>query len=268
MFNLYLYSRSFAGATINVIESSFVELNEIVAKSDVSSEKFWKDDNSLFAVNISGENSLGQVMWTDMSPQFRATILPRLLHRIGETGREYNSIVDFERDYPIFGGFYGITFPVSHPRHICDKNAYDQFRYDCFDHELQPEQFRRLANVFLPNLIFSENAFKKILTIADGKLFADIIYALRQLDLSNVEGWKRGYYDHKSLPVKISGESESTMRDPRLSRLRYFAFPDGKERRCELHIKINREAYRIHISPENHKIYVGYIGPHLLTSGS
>lgn len=267
MFNLYLDARSFVGATIANIERSLAELNEIVTTGD-DAEKFWKDSNSLFAVNIRGGDSLGQVIWTDMNPQFSATILPRLFHRIGETGREYLSIADFERDHPIFGAFYGITFPMSHPRHICDKNAYDQFRDDCFDHELQPEQFRRLANVFLPNLIFSENAFEKILTIADSKLFADIIYALRQLDSSNVEGWKRGYYDHKSLPVEISGESESTMKDPRLSRLRDFAFPDGKERRCELHIKINRKVYRIHIFPENHKIYVGYIGKHLPTSSS
>jgi len=268
MFNLYLYSQSFAGVAVNVIENSLEELNEIVTNSG-GVERFWKDSASLYAVNIDGGESLGQAIWSRGS-HFSNMVLPQLLHRIGETGIDYNSVDDFERDYPIFGAFYGISFTVSDSQHICDKNTYGKFRDDCFFHKSVPQHFKRLANIFLPNLIFSENAFDGISAITDSKLFADIIDTLRQLDSNNEECWKRGYYDHRSrsLPVTISGESEPTMQDTRLRQYRCFVFPDRKERCCELHIKINRDAQRIHIFPENGKIYVGYIGSHLPTSRS
>jgi hypothetical protein len=268
MFNLYLYSQSFTGATIQDIENGLSELNKIVVNSNEPSEKFWKNSDSLFAVNISGEECFGQVIWTNLNPQFRATILPRLLSQIGETERDYDTIADFERDYPAFGAFYGISFANNHPQHVCDKNAYDRFRDDCFNRRLRPEQFRELASAFLPNLTFGEKAFEGILSITDPKLFVDVINALWLLDSSNADGWSQGYYDHRSRPVTISGESEKTMKDPQLERLRHFAFSDGRERCCKLHVKINRAAHRIHIYPEKGRIYVGYIGPHLPTSKS
>lgn len=263
MFNLYLYSQSFAGATVNAIENSLAELNVIITNSG-EVERFWKDSDSLYAVNVDGGESFGQAMWSRKS-HFSNIVLPQLLQRIGETGKDYNSIDDFERDYPTFGAFYGISFAVSHCRHICDQNTYYEFLDDCFSHKSVPPQFKGLANIFLPNLIFSKDAFDGISAITDSKLYTSIINALRQLDSNNKECWKRGYYEHRSLPVAISGESESTMKDPRLSRQRCFLFPDGKERCCELHVKINRDAQRIHIFPENSKIYVGYIGKHLPT---
>lgn len=66
--------------------------------------------------------------------------------------------------------------------------------------------------------------------------------------------------------LRMSMESTETMKNKELKKIREFTFFDGVKRCCELHAKISRNAYRIHIFPENKQIYVGYIGPHMETS--
>lgn len=66
------------------------------------------------------------------------------------------------------------------------------------------------------------------------------------------------------LPFQVSGESETVCKTPTLKRERQFWLPNGRKEYFEQHIKIH-SGYRIHFFPDNdtHKIYVGYIGPHL-----
>ncbi len=63
--------------------------------------------------------------------------------------------------------------------------------------------------------------------------------------------------------LRVSGESDSTMRF--YSGQRRFKLPDGRRELFEAHIKIGD--LRFHFYPDNqeHKVYVGYIGPHLPT---
>jgi hypothetical protein len=66
------------------------------------------------------------------------------------------------------------------------------------------------------------------------------------------------------LSHKVSGESDSVLKNRNLRKDREFWLPTGKKVVFEKHIKIS-QGFRIHFYPDNESkfIYVGYIGPHL-----
>ncbi|WP_300675287.1 hypothetical protein [Desulfoluna sp.] len=86
------------------------------------------------------------------------------------------------------------------------------------------------------------------------------------------EKWKDGVYPiyraeclrEVGLNHKVSGESETVLRTPRLRSEREFWLPEGHREVFENHVKLTH-GFRLHFFPANNKkhIYIGHIGPHL-----
>jgi len=69
----------------------------------------------------------------------------------------------------------------------------------------------------------------------------------------------------EGLNHRVSGESSSVNNDPRKREKRMFYLPDGRKEYFENHVKL-AQGFRLHFYPDSNskKIYVAYIGPHLL----
>ncbi|WP_335982245.1 hypothetical protein [Fusobacterium polymorphum] len=74
---------------------------------------------------------------------------------------------------------------------------------------------------------------------------------------------------HKTLNnYTCSDESDSVKDNPHLSKLRHFKFDDGKSYYVFKHIKNLPDGYRMYYKEENNKIFICYIGPHLITKNN
>lgn len=269
MFNLYLCDDSLVGATPTVLEDSLKELAKIVSASD-GLDKFWKHEEILNTI-ISGGITFGDIIYSQLADkQFMYQILPKIMHELNDTDNKYSIIEDFDRDYIIFNAFYGINLPATY-RHCTTNQQYISFRDRCIRNDLSPQNFTNIKDQFFDKLVFHIPAIKQIEGIKDPDLFIDIIAYLLNINKSVSEFWENGNYNyskanHKYNMLRMSMESTQTMDNPRLRKMREFTFSDNVKRCCELHAKISLNAFRIHIFPENERIYVGYIGPHLETS--
>jgi len=140
------------------------------------------------------------------------------------------------------------------------------------EHERQQNKnyLRDLAsqdNVDFPNLIFCNSALKNLkspsVTIND---FHKIIEILKKLNnailISNdIEELKL------NSELTISGESISTMKNPKYSRQREFIHPILGKELFEQHVKNFPDSKRMHILADytGNKVTIGYFGSHLPT---
>ncbi|MBE0502073.1 MAG: hypothetical protein IBX47_11615 [Desulfuromonadales bacterium] len=126
-----------------------------------------------------------------------------------------------------------------------------------------------------PNLTFCGTAPQQLNQWSASKtILEQVKESLSSLNLF-CEKWADETYDsyrHEllrevGLNHKVSGESDTVMRDPRLKRQRVFWLPEGRKEFFENHVKLSN-GYRLHFFPDNKKkhIYVGHIGPHLKLS--
>jgi hypothetical protein len=97
------------------------------------------------------------------------------------------------------------------------------------------------------------------------KYFNQIVERLKQLDIFAGD-WTSGGWSDKDLKhygLNVSGESEQTMQ--KYGRERRFRLPDGRKESFEKHIKTGDLRFHFYADEKDHRIYVGYIGPHLRT---
>ena len=81
--------------------------------------------------------------------------------------------------------------------------------------------------------------------------------------------WEEGGFstdDVEEFGIRVSMESESTMGNRRLRNKRRFRLPNDSREIFEPHIKAGDLRFHFFADEADHKIYVGYIGPHLPTS--
>jgi len=81
------------------------------------------------------------------------------------------------------------------------------------------------------------------------------------------KSWTSGLFEPAAL-LNVSRESESTLSNARLRKLREFVCPDGQTRLFDWHAKLSVNQWRIHFYPDGatRRVIVGYIGPHLPTT--
>lgn len=79
-----------------------------------------------------------------------------------------------------------------------------------------------------------------------------------------VAGYTHGELHRFGLKNKVSGESESVRKNPKLKKEREFYLPTGEKILFENHVKFPH-GIRMHffIQPESHTVFIGYIGSHL-----
>lgn len=95
--------------------------------------------------------------------------------------------------------------------------------------------------------------------------FRQLIDRLKQLDVF-AGNWKSGGFNPhvlKKYGLTVSGESPQTL--AKYCRERKFRLPDGRNKVFEMHIKTGDLRFHFFPDIESHRIYVGYIGPHLRT---
>ena len=125
---------------------------------------------------------------------------------------------------------------------------------------------------FFPNLIFCGVAPQQLNTwSASNTTLTQVKESLSSLN-TFCEKWRDGTYEsyrHEllrdvGLNHKVSGESETVMRDPRLKGQREFWLPEGRKEVFENHVKLSN-SYRLHFFPDSQtrRVYIGHIGPHL-----
>ncbi|MEX1363436.1 MAG: hypothetical protein AB1Z98_09940 [Nannocystaceae bacterium] len=126
------------------------------------------------------------------------------------------------------------------------------------------------ADRLLPHLRFGDRARAQLSALSGvDPQFLQIVRHLRALDLGARE-WPKDKSFSPAGSVRYSDESNKTMDDPRLGKLREFPVPEGFKRfRWRFHTKLGRGT-RIYFQAERQEdgavVLVGYVGPHLKTA--
>lgn len=264
MFNFYLSSIGYEKASTVEIEKSFIELNDIV--NEKHDEETFLMNESLYEIQTLDGNFCDVIFSNFSDTQFSQMVLPKLLDSIKSTEYSFIDIAEMDRQYQnIYNAFYGAKFDNDETYHIYNKEKYTAFKkekiWDIQDNDKLWERRELLFEkvILCPNV---EDSLKET-----KGYFSQIKNQLIELDNYCINHWKNGTFDYhdacKKSSLTISPESESTNNNEKLKKQRMFKLPNRRTEYFELHIKSGD--LRIHIFPENFKIYVGYIGKHLST---
>lgn len=264
MFNFYLSSIGYEKANTAEIEESFIELNDIV--NEKSEEEIFLMNEGLYGIQTLDGNFCEVIFSNFSDTQFSQMVLPKLLDSIKSTEYSFIDIAEMDRQYQnIYNAFYGAKFDNDETYHIYNKEKYTAFKkekiWDIQDNDKLWERRELLFEkvILCPNV---EDSLKET-----KGYFSQIKNQLIELDNYCINHWKNGTFDYhdacKKSSLTISPESESTNNNEKLKKQRMFKLPNRRTEYFELHIKSGD--LRIHIFPENFKIYVGYIGKHLST---
>ncbi|MDQ1354649.1 MAG: hypothetical protein QG657_4958 [Acidobacteriota bacterium] len=121
---------------------------------------------------------------------------------------------------------------------------------------------------FFPHLVLCGSIEQQLKTIIGigSSYFNQIIDRLNLLD-AYAKNWTSGRFSEsevkKSYGLTVSKESVHTMKQ--YGNQRRFRLPDGRKEYFEMHIKTGQLRFHFFPDEETHRIYVGYIGPHLRT---
>ncbi len=148
------------------------------------------------------------------------------------------------------------------------KPLIDDFKSKRLQNKKYLDDLKSKDNPDFKNLLFTDTVLKSLKSIQPLD-FKKVIGVFCKLD--------KAISDSESLEalivssgLDISGESESTMANRTLVRLRTFKHPTLGAKVFEIHIKNFSGGKRMHILPdyEENKICIGYFGKHLKTSNS
>lgn len=118
---------------------------------------------------------------------------------------------------------------------------------------------------WFPNLYFCEQIEKQMQALSRGNLLLmPLMKRLHELeDFCNV--WYEGPFDHNKMLSKATNESEATIE--MYGNERTFLCHDGAFRVFRWHVRLTPGAWRLYFYPlpEERKLIIGYIGPHLPT---
>lgn len=126
-------------------------------------------------------------------------------------------------------------------------------------------------NADFPNLLFTEKVLKSLKSSSLLPLdFSRVVNVLHKLDKAIVNSNNTHELSVNS-GLTITGESDSTMLNRRLKRIRTFKHPDPQlgSKIFEVHVKNFCDGKRMHIFEDYglNKVCIGYFGNHLKTSG-
>lgn len=156
--------------------------------------------------------------------------------------------------------------------HACEVEQAEQ-RADWYQQKLRAiaEKMRDLwerREEYFPNLILCGETEQNLGSSQVLGGISRVVEKLQRLDRYAAQ-WEEGGFstnDVEEFGIRVSMESESTMQNSRLRNRRRFRLPDDSRETFEPHIKAGDLRFHFYADEENHKIYVGYIGPHLPTS--
>ncbi|MCP4151750.1 MAG: hypothetical protein GY757_28660 [bacterium] len=120
---------------------------------------------------------------------------------------------------------------------------------------------------FFPHLILCGVVERQLSTNygVGSKHFSQLIDRLKKLNNFAAQ-WTTGGFSDKTLReygLNVSGEGRQTMQ--KYGGQRRFRFPGGSKAFFEKHIKTGDLRFHFLADEKTHRVYVGYIGPHLDT---
>lgn len=118
---------------------------------------------------------------------------------------------------------------------------------------------------WFPSLYFCENVREQMQTLAYGNwMLMPLMKRLRELE-DFCKSWHDGPFDHNKILSKATPESAVTLKIYGFQRT--FLCHDGETRMFSWHIRLTPGAWRLYFYPlpEERKLIIGYIGPHLPT---
>lgn len=119
---------------------------------------------------------------------------------------------------------------------------------------------------WFPHLSFCDNVQEQLQNLLHGNLLLiPIMKRLHELE-EFCEVWHEGPFDYEKMRSKVTNESEATM--GMYGNERTFVCPDGISRAFRWHVRLTPGAWRLYFFPlpEEKKLIIGYIGPHLQTT--
>jgi hypothetical protein len=118
---------------------------------------------------------------------------------------------------------------------------------------------------WFPSLYFCETVGEQMRTLLHANLMLmPIMKRLRELE-DFCKAWYEGPFDHNKISSKATAESTATLE--MYGSQRTFQCHDGETRLFSWHIRLTPGSWRLYFYPlpEEKKLIIGYIGPHLPT---
>ncbi|HEV2387469.1 MAG TPA: hypothetical protein VGS20_09460 [Candidatus Acidoferrales bacterium] len=118
----------------------------------------------------------------------------------------------------------------------------------------------------LPSLVFCESVRAQLEGLRSGNPLLRSVRD-RLFEFQEYCGtWNSGPFEGRRLPTRVSPESQATLNQYGAERT--FLCPDCQERVFSLHARVTPGSWRIHFIPlaDEHRVLIGYIGPHLPTA--
>lgn len=266
MFNYYLYNNSYENATVDDLELNLKVLNAIAVDEKRDYDSFLMHQ-SLWSVNTS-VGAFGDIIFSQLpDQQFSIQIIPRLLQFINNIENPINSLDEFDQLYRLYNAFYGISFrEVENSRHINSKERYQEFQDNSLK-TINAESLWGHRDTIFKRTVLCPQVEKDLGKIGE-TYTAQILARLLELDRYVTDLWEAGEFDYrdanKKTSLRMSPESDKTMSQDKLRKMRNFKMPDGTIECFELHIKTGD--LRFHFFPKDKTVFIGYIGPHLKTA--
>jgi len=265
MFNFYLYNNSYEKANATRIEENLQVLNDL-AVAERKEEDLFMFSESLWEIDTADGN-FADVVFSKIDKQLGQLVIPRLFRTITAIQEEFSNLEEFDQsNYRTYKAFYGVVFdkPVSE-RYIVNKETYKNYKEKCL-RDVTPKTLWERRGILFSRLILCPRVEDDLKTLGVAYI-AKILDRLTALDKFAQTQWLAGEFNYQQAKnmtyLEISPESESTMKQEKLSNMRLCKTPDGSTKCFNWHIKTGD--LRLYFYPENKKIFIGYIGKHLPT---
>nr|WP_314678621.1 hypothetical protein [uncultured Capnocytophaga sp.] len=265
-FNFYLATIGYEKASITELEESFITLNKI-AVTDAKPEDSFLKSKTFFGINTS-EGSLSEILF-DQNSKFNKElkrVIFKMLGKINEFEEDFETLNEIDTHYPQkSNAFWGAHFEVTDERHINTEEKYHSFKKQKIQDITKGIEIWERRSLLFQRVVLCPEVEMQLKSIGYTR---QILEKLLILDKYCQTYWLAGSFSYndanQQVALNISSESISTMNDAKKKQERMFKLPNGKTECFELHIKTGN--LRFHFFPDNNsfKIYIGYIGSHLL----
>lgn len=264
MFNYFLHTAFLIHSSIQDLQNSMFELNEVQLLDDKFDHIYKESDLSTMPhdCGLSVMKTLFERLDND---QLRYLVLPKMLKRMESVAPVNDNINIVNRAFPARKNSYWVAeFPSIQPYRLSSIADYFNFRQQAID-GVSITDFWMMHHFLFPHIEFCSQTQRQVERITDVKSFKGLLKCFKKLD-EYAETWKKDGFDMNVLAqsVDASFESKETMRE--FGQQRRFKISDeiGKKD-CSAHLKSDK--LRAHFYPDDscHKIYVAYIGKHLQT---
>ena len=269
-FFMHLFDDSYNNAESKNIEENLSDFADLVQKLHKNKSISFSYDEDFYNVPTNGNISMANCIYSsDFDKQAKLNFEQCLSH-FQPFEKKVVDINSFKHLRPSGDdySFWGLLFNNKEKWCISNSNeAHDYINFQ-FDYFLSPENFWDLREFVFPKLRFIKEIKESIRTVTGGDFFAvkkDLVALNSYVANHGAKNFNDKNFE-SCTSVKISGESETVKKNPKLRDLRCFDIPNVRKVFCEKHMKTENHRTYIYPDRENDIMWIVYIGPHLSTA--